>query len=111
MVFVVSSLIDTTVPLGNCSDGDVRLVGGTVANEGRVEVCTNQVWASVCYSTYGNYGGSLRNSNWDAIEAKVVCRQLGYLEQGKYCGVVWGVKLQCTACDLHFPIRSSSPKA
>ena len=73
-------LLDTTIPLGNCSDGDVRLVGGTVANEGRIEVCVNQVWGSVCYSTYGNYGSS--RNNWDTIDAKVVCRQLGYLEQG-----------------------------
>ena len=61
----------------NCSDGDVRLVGGSVINvEGRVEICINRVWGTVCSSTRYYY------SNWDVNDAKVVCRQLGHQELG-----------------------------
>ena len=47
------------------TDGDIRLVGGSNEFEGRVEVCNNSVWNTVC------------NDNWGAEEAAVVCRQLG----------------------------------
>ena len=62
----------------NCSDGDVRLVGGSVINvEGRVEICINRVWGTVCSTTSRYY-----YSNWDVNDAKVVCRQLGHQELG-----------------------------
>ena len=61
----------------NCSDGDVRLVDGSVDYEGRVEVCINRVWGTVCSTTYRyNY------PNWDLNDAKVVCGQLGHQELG-----------------------------
>ena len=62
----------------NCSDGAVRLVDGLVATEGRVEICINRIWGTVCRSTsryYSNY--------WDVADARVVCRQLGHQELGK----------------------------
>ena len=49
----------------NCEDFDLRLVGGKDSSEGRVEVCYNNVWGSVC------------NHHWDTDDARVVCRQLG----------------------------------
>ena len=64
----------------NCSDGDVRLVGGLVANEGQVEICINRIWGTVCRST-----SSYRYSNyWDITDARVVCHQLGHQELGNY---------------------------
>ena len=59
------------VKSSNCTTGDVRLQDGTIENEGRVEVCVNGVWGSVC-----DYG-------WSTIDANVVCKQLGYSIYGK----------------------------
>ena len=60
--------ISTTQSL--CNDGDVRLVGGRSDNEGRVEVCVNSAWGTVC------------DSSWGTQETNVVCGQLGYLNRG-----------------------------
>ena len=56
-----------------CVNGDVRLANGTSSNEGRVEVCYNCVWGTVC------------DSGWNDKDAQVVCRQLGFSGQGGYC--------------------------
>ena len=47
-------------------NGDVRLVNGTTPYEGRVEICYDGVWGSVC------------GYNWDYFDAAIVCRQMGF---------------------------------
>lgn len=54
------------VGASSCTTGDVRLAGGSNDYEGRVEVCVNQAWSSVCTS-----------SGWNRQAAQVVCNQLG----------------------------------
>ena len=57
----------------NCTNRAIRLVGGSTANEGRVEVCINNAWGTITYFDGGN-------------EARTVCNQLGYLTSGiKLC--------------------------
>lgn len=53
-----------------CRDRDIRLIGGTY--QGRVEVCYNNVWGTVC------------NSGWNDVGAQVACRQLGLTSGGSY---------------------------
>ena len=51
--------------------GTIRLVGGTSSLEGRVEVCVNGLWGTVC------------SDGWTARDANVACKQLGYSGSGK----------------------------
>lgn len=54
-----------------CAQGAIRLRGGR-ASQGRVEICINDTWGTVC------------NDLWDATDAQVVCRQLGFSTEGTY---------------------------
>ncbi|XP_005407410.1 PREDICTED: galectin-3-binding protein [Chinchilla lanigera] len=47
-------------------DGDMRLVNGATANEGRVEIFYGDQWGTVC------------DNLWNLADANVVCRALGF---------------------------------
>ena len=53
-----------------CSNGDIRLAGGATNNTGRIEVCNNNLWGTVCDDLFG------------VPDATVACRQLGFNSTG-----------------------------
>ena len=55
-----------------CTNGDVRLADGPNMYEGRVEVCFNQEWGTVC------------DDDWSTNDGIVICRQLGFSTDSKY---------------------------
>ena len=70
---IYSYSLFTTVPSNDTctTNGDVRLVGGRNLYEGRVEVCYDKQWGTVC------------STSWDTTDAGIACRQLGYSLVGK----------------------------
>ena len=59
-----------STPFANCTTGELRLVTGnniSTNGSGRIEVCINNAWGTVCDTTF------------DVIDANVACSQLtGY---------------------------------
>ena len=57
--------------------GAVRLRGSSSEYKGRVEICVNGIWGTVC------------DDSWDSTDASVVCGQLGYSRFGKILRALW----------------------
>eukprot|EP00105_Crassostrea_gigas_P008570 XP_011423171.1 PREDICTED: neurotrypsin [Crassostrea gigas] len=76
----------------------VRLVGGSSATEGRVEVFYNREWGTVC------------DDNFDDKDAAVICSMLGFTKMnakakqraffGQGTGRIWMDELRCRDADI-----------
>lgn len=63
---MLSGVSSLEIALLCLSDGTLRLVGGAVSHEGRLEVFYHGQWGTVC------------DDGWTDTNTQVVCRQLGY---------------------------------
>ena len=63
-------------------------MGGSNQYEGRLEVCINDQWGTVC------------DDGWSSIDATVVCKQLGYAITGSECSY-------CSLCE-HVSFKSAA---
>ena len=80
-------------------DGQLRLIGGSSYNEGRVEVNYNGEWGTVC------------DNGWYPANTYVVCRQLGFGAYGstyrinyganfsQASGQIWLDSVKCTGSE------------
>ncbi|KAJ8032434.1 Deleted in malignant brain tumors 1 protein [Holothuria leucospilota] len=84
---------------------EVRLVGGSSNNEGRVEVYYDGQWGTIC------------DDSWDGSDAEVVCRQLGFggsgtavgsAAFGQGVGQIWLDDVSCTGSESNIGLCGSS---
>ena len=68
-VYFNNHILYVVATVQNCTDWDIRLVGGSSPSQGRVEVCYMNQWGTICSS----YGQTVIPAF-----ANVICRQLGY---------------------------------
>ena len=66
----MSNLCFTTVvpqtPYSSCTTGEIRLIGGMRPSEGRVELCVNNAWGTVC------------DDGWSVQDSNVACKVAGH---------------------------------
>ena len=71
LTFYVLYLFSISAEISCTKDGAVRLVGGVSQYDGRVEVCINKIWGTVCAS------------GTTSSDAQQICKSRGFSEQGE----------------------------
>ena len=66
-----------------CATGAIRVRGGANNMTGRVEICNNATWGTVC------------DDAWGTADAMVACRQLGFSPAGIIIAIVRGLIISC----------------
>ncbi len=59
-------------PEENCNTGDLRLANSQSPNSGRLEICFNRAWGTICRNSMNTQGYN------------VACKQLGYQPYGEF---------------------------
>ena len=73
-----------------CTQGDIRLRDGANSLEGRVEICNNDNWGTVC------------DDFWSTNDANVACRQLGFRDTGTSFSTVIITMMHCAPFRCHY---------
>ena len=60
----------------SCSEGEVRVRGTSSLMIGRVEVCIQERWRTVC------------STQWNKTDAEVICQQLGFSSYGEHLRLI-----------------------
>ena len=55
-----------------CADGDALLVNGSVPSEGRVEICYNNIYGTIC------------DDHWNKLDAQVICAQANLSSESEH---------------------------
>ena len=94
-------ILQTDTVNDNCTHGDLRIASrsddeSALSSEGRLEICVNGVWGTICDFKYGTR------------DAKVACRQLGYDDEGRNPSDLKVAALECVFLLINYRFKSTS---
>ena len=95
----VQCIHESSISLSCNISKSIRLVNGSNIYEGRLEVCLNNKWGTVC------------DNDWGSFDAQVVCNQLGYPSSGAVAlsnsyfgngyGPIWLSQVKCSGSETN----------